>query len=380
MWEPSPDTFKLMVESATNAVLIADEAGRILWANAQTERLFAYGPGEMLGREVEELIPARFRAEHPAHRARFHAAPSTRPMGVGRDLFGLTKNGHEVPVEIGLNPIRAEDGRPMIVAVITDITERRRREEELRLAREELARKAEELEGLVTKRTESLRQVIDDLETFCYTMTHDLRAPLRAMQGYAFFVLDRIGGQVDEQTRNQLERLSQAAERMDILVKDLLAYSRLTRGDAPAVPVDLDEAVAHVLRRHPGLGAAGVEIQAPLGRASGQAALVVEIVSHLVGNAVKFVPPERTPAIRIWTERAGGRLILCVSDNGIGIPCEHIPKLFRPFVRLHSATARAGTGIGLAIVKKAAERMGGRAGVESELGKGSRFWVELPAA
>jgi PAS domain S-box-containing protein len=380
MWEPSAETFRLMVESSPNAVLIADEAGRILWVNRQTERLFGYGRGELGSLTVEALVPERFRAAHPAHRAGFHAAPSSRPMGVGRDLFGLTKDGLEVPVEIGLNPMRADDGRAMVVAVVTDISERKRQETALRLAREELARRADELEAVVAKRTENLRQAVEDLETFCYSATHDLRAPLRAMQGYAVFVLERIGGQADADTRAKLERLAAAAERMDILVKELLAYSRLARGEAALVPVDLDAVAASVVAGNPAFAKAGVQVGRPLGRAAGRADLVAQIVANLVGNAVKFVPPERTPAIRIWTENAGGRVTLSVSDNGIGIPREHIPKLFRPFVRLRPAIAREGTGIGLAIVKKAAERMGGRVSVESEEGKGSRFWVELISA
>lgn len=367
----SEERFRLVVEGSPNAIVMVGREGKIAFVNSQAERLFLYGREELVGKKVETLVPERFRASHPGYREGFFSSPNARPMGAGRDLFGLRKDGSEVPVEIGLTPLHTPDGQ-FVLASIIDITERKK-------AEEELARKAAELEAIVAQRTKHLQEVIEQLETFSYTASHDLRAPLRAVQGYAFFVMQKLGDKVEPAVRIQLERMADSAARMDRLVKDLLTYSRVARGEQPSTEVDLDAIAAHIVERYPGLEKAAIEIKPPLGRVLGQESLVTQALSNLIGNAVKFIPAGRAPRIRIWTDRREGRITLFVEDNGIGIAEEYIPKLFSPFTRLHGDRYE-GTGIGLAIVKKAAERMGGRVGVSSEVDKGSRFWVELPEA
>ena len=144
-------------------------------------------------------------------------------------------------------------------------------------------------------------------------------------------------------------------------------------------PVELDAVVAYVLGNYPDVATASVNVRAPLGRVTGQESLLVQIFSNLLGNAVKFASKDRTPVIDVWTEpREEGLLHIVVRDNGIGIPCEHWERIFLPFERLHPAEAWPGTGMGLAIVKKAVERLGGSVGVEPDPNQGSRFWFELP--
>lgn len=375
--EPSPATFRLLVESAANAIVIADENGRIIFVNLQAEKLFGYDRGELLGKSVDVLVPAQFRSKHPAYRQGFIAAPSARPMGVGRDLFGTRKDGTEVPVEIGLNPIRTERGQMLVAAIIVDITARKKTENELSLIREELARRAADLEAIVAKRTAHLERAVAELEAFSYTASHDLRAPLRAIQGYAHFLLKRIGGRLDAESRLQLERMGVSASRMDRLVQDLLAYSRVGRGEADLERVDLDSVVAHITSHYPGLDKIQLQVRSPLGPAVGQFSLLIQTLSNLIANAVKFVPKERTPSIDIWTERERGRVTVFVKDNGIGIDPAYQEKIFNPFVRLDPAGPYEGTGIGLAIVKKAVAQMGGRVRLEPTAGQGTTFAVEL---
>lgn len=217
-----------------------------------------------------------------------------------------------------------------------------------------------------------------ELETFSYTVSHNLRAPLRAIQAYASAVEKDIGDRAGPTARLMLGRMREAALRMDHLTRDLLIFRQIPNSPLASEPVDLDAVVQHVLAIYPDIAAAGVKVRKPLGWVTGQNSLLLQIVSNLLGNAIKFSPKDRTPEIEVWTERRdGGLLHVVVQDNGIGIPSEHITRIFKPFERLHQVAAVPGTGIGLAIVKKSAERMGGSVGVESEPGKGSRFWFEL---
>lgn len=350
------ERFKLALESAATGMVMVDRQGRIVLVNGEAERLFGYTQAELSGRLIELLVPQRFRAGHPARRESFFNEPTAaRPLGRGRDLFALRKNGEEVPVEIGITRINGTK-ETFAVAAVTDITERKNAET-------------------------ALRRMVEELEGFAYTVSHDLRAPLRAIQGYAHTVAGRMRGLADGETISMLERIDLAAIRMDRLIQDVLSYSAIAR--RPFVPerVSLDAIVADVIAVSPELRKAGVGVRGVLGAALGQPSLLSQIVSSLLDNAVKFLPPDRPPVIEVWTEDAGGgALRLVVSDNGEGVPAEHLDRIFKPLERLPAAGGREGTGIGLAIVRRAAERMGGRAGATSRPGEGSRFWVELPRA
>lgn len=239
------------------------------------------------------------------------------------------------------------------------------------------------LEQEVRERTAALEERNEELEAFGYSISHDLRAPLRTMQGFSEALLEDFGDKLDPTGRDFAERIVAGSRRMDELIRDLLAYSRISRGDLLLVPVPLGPLAESALAE---LGSplqtrgATVRVAEALPVVLGHAGTLSQVFTNLLGNALKFVPAERAPRVQITTERRNGMERIWVEDNGIGIAPEHQERIFRVFERLHSSEEYPGTGIGLAIVRKAVERMGGRVGVESSVGRGSRFWVELQTA
>lgn len=252
----------------------------------------------------------------------------------------------------------------------------------LERARSELKAHAASLERAVEERTDELRSRIAQLEEFSYTVSHDLRAPLRAMQGYATAVLEDHGDQLGPTGKTYLERIAASARRMDRLTEDLLAYSKLNTGKISLDTINLEKLATEVVQHYPNIQAAGaqVNIRHPLLPALGNESLMTQALANLIGNAVKFVPPGRTPIIEIWTEAVDSKVRIFVKDNGIGIQPQYQARLFGLFSRLHSQDKYEGTGVGLAIVRRAAERMNGSVGVQSDGVNGSTFWVELPSA
>ena len=230
---------------------------------------------------------------------------------------------------------------------------------------------------------EDLRRANRDLEAFAYTVSHDLRAPIRAIQGFSAALSEDCGPSMDAQAQDYLRRVVQAASRMDMLVLDLLEYSKLGRSEVSLVRTDLQAAIEEALAQiTPEVQSCSgkVQVKSPFPAVLGERPILVQIVSNLVSNGLKFVAPGVRPSVQVRAESNNGWVRLWVEDNGIGIAPQHIDRVFRPFERLHATEEYAGTGMGLAIVRRAAERMGGRAGVESELGRGSRFWVDLQKA
>jgi signal transduction histidine kinase len=222
------------------------------------------------------------------------------------------------------------------------------------------------------------------LEGFSYTVAHDLRAPLRGMQGFAEAVLEDYGSLLDKTGQNFLRRICSGATRMEELIADLLEYSRLARSDLPLAEVRLQEVTSEVLallqssieESH-----AQLQIASDLPVVIGNWSACAQVLQNLLANAIKFRREETIPMVILKVEeRGGGAVRIWVCDNGIGISSQHQERIFAPFERLHSVEEYAGSGIGLAIVAKAVTRMHGTCGVESEPGRGSRFWFELPVA
>jgi signal transduction histidine kinase len=254
---------------------------------------------------------------------------------------------------------------------------------------EQIRRYAAELEQRVAERTAKLEEINDELNSFSFSVSHDLRAPLRAVQGFADALVEDYAETLEPVARDYAQRIVDAAQRMDLLIQDLLVYSRLSRTDLRLQPVELAAVMSEVLS-HLEMTLqeqqAHLSIAEPLPRVIGHQATLVQIIANLLTNAMKFVAPGIQPQIRIWTEtpvpppdRAGEKkwVRLWVEDNGIGIDTEQQERIFHIFERLHGIEAYPGTGVGLAIVRKGVTRLGGYAGVESSPGQGSKFWIQL---
>jgi len=253
-----------------------------------------------------------------------------------------------------------------------DITSRKAAETEIKTLNFELER-----------RIRDLTEMNKELEAFGYSISHDLRAPLRSIRSFAQFIREDSEGIASAENKDYLRRIESAAKYMDLLLLDLLQYSRLNGCELELLPVDLDAALKDVLtsiEQEIEDRKADVRIRSPLGSVKAHPATVRQVFYNLISNGLKFVAADSNPQIEVWTERKNGALRIWVTDRGIGIASQYHQKIFGLFQRLHSHEAYPGTGIGLALVRKGLERMGGSIGLESEPGQGTRFWFELNRA
>jgi PAS domain S-box-containing protein len=245
---------------------------------------------------------------------------------------------------------------------------------------EQIQRHAAELEQRVAERTRALEETNLAMESFAYSVSHDLRAPLRAMHGFADALLEDHAARLDAEGQEYARRIIAAARRLDTLIQDLLAYSRLSHGAVQIGPVDLESALGAAIAQ---LEAGPLEdrgelvVERPLPAALAHRSTLAQVLVNLLSNAFKFARPGARPEVRVRAEGRGARVRLWVEDRGIGIAREHHDRIFGVFERLHGVETYPGTGIGLAIVRKGVERMGGTVGVLSEVGAGSQFWIEL---
>ncbi|MGF6538992.1 PAS domain S-box-containing protein [Paraburkholderia youngii] len=354
------ERFRQVVEAAPNAMVMVDHGGRIVLVNAQTEKLFGYPRNELIGQSIEALVPERFRAHHPAYRASFYSNLTSRPMGAGRDLYGLRKDRSEFPVEIGLNPLSTDEGK-FVLAAVVDIT----------------ARKQAELELL--RKTDELARSNKDLEQFAYLASHDLQEPLRAVAGPLQMLQMRYKGQLDNRADEFITHAVDGATRMQALINDLLAYSRVGRSDDARQLTDCAQILAQALKSlSVMMEESGAEVRTETLPA------LVAIPTHLtllfqnlIGNAVKFRDKSRPVRIDVGAKRQGEGWLFWVKDNGIGIDPQYFERIFLVFQRLHTRSEYPGTGIGLALCKRIVEQHGGQIWVESVPEEGATFFFTL---
>ncbi|MDY7012031.1 MAG: PAS domain-containing protein [Cyanobacteriota bacterium] len=244
---------------------------------------------------------------------------------------------------------------------------------------QEVRRYTAELEDRVRERTAQLQDINQELESFTYSVSHDLRAPLRALQGFATALLEDYGDTFDDLGRDYARRLVVAAEQMEQLIQDLLTYSRLSRAELRLNEINLSATIAEAIAQLETpiqQAQAQILVEEPIVSMYGNRAILLQVIANLLSNAIKFVAPGVQPHIRIGTELQNETVRLWIEDNGIGIDPKYSQRIFRVFERLHGNETYPGTGIGLAIVRKGMERLGGRSGFESTPGEGSRFWIE----
>jgi len=368
-----------VVESSDDAIISLGLDTLITTWNKGAEQMFGYRAEEIIGQSINRLLPPDRQDEEGLILGRIINGERVEHYETVR----VRKDGGLLDVSLTVSPVYDDAKKLVGVSKISrDITERKKAEAELRRAQEQLQNHAIELETQVAERTAKLRETIGELEAFSYSVSHDMRSPLRAMQGYSDALVEEYGEKLDATARDYLNRIKRAASRMDLLIQDVLAYSRVAQGDVPLRPVDLEGVIRDVIQNYPSLqpDRATISIIQPLPKVIGHEAYLTQAVSNILTNGVKFVAPGIFPEIHIGAEREGEFVRIYFRDNGIGIAPEHRQHIFQIFGRVYSEKQYEGTGIGLAIAKKAAERMGGTIGVTSELGRGSCFYILLKPA
>lgn len=342
---------------------IGDFDGNLLQVNAAWEKVLGYSEEELKSRPAFDFL-------HPDDRAMASEKAASLMHGEPIGYFevrGRHKDGSYRWIGWTAAAFPAEK---LVYIFGRDVTQRKTNEQEIEL-----------LNAKLNRRVQQLTDTNKELEAFCYSISHDLRAPLRSMHGFSQALMADYSEKLDEAGLQYIERIAASAKYMDSMLRDLLEYSRLTLCELPVGRVDLEHELGEVLRNlEPEIASKNASIQVTLHAryAAAHSATFRQVFWNLVTNALKFVPKERTPHIQVSSESNGTHVRISVTDNGIGIPSDQCDRVFNLFERLHRDPAFTGTGVGLAIVRRAIERMGGRVGVESKPDEGSRFWIELP--
>jgi PAS domain S-box-containing protein len=345
--------FVALLEAAPDAMVCIAADGRVVLVNAQAERLFDYERAELTGQPVEILVPDAARAIHPGHRAGYVADPRHRPMGAGRPLAGRRRDGRTFPAEISLSAIGTGEGI-LVLAAIRDVT--------------------------AQLQAKDLERASQGLESFIYSVSHDLRAPLRALSGYSEVLLEEYGGVLGEEGRGYAERIVAVSEQMAQRIDYLLQYSRVSRAELHVQSVDLGEEAARIaeeIQRREPLRRVRFAIDKPV-QALADRRLIRTVLQNLLENAWKFTSGREDASIEFAAVPSGDAAVCCyVRDNGVGFDSAYADKLFQPFQRLHAARDFPGIGTGLASVRQIVELHGGHVWAEGAVGAGATFYFTL---
>lgn len=352
IWQTTPSGETVFINEAMCAVFEVD------------------GPEAMRGKTYRDFYTAesiaRVQEEH-ARRLRGEASQY--------EVEIIGQKGGRRHVVIAGAPLRNPEGEILsFIATITDISEVKKAQEQVSLLNQQLEQRVEQ-------RTSQLQEMNRQLEAFCYTVAHDLRAPLRSISGFAEILAEDLGSSIPPESREQLSKITRSAQQMDALIQDLLSYCKIARANLYPEPIELKsltERVLQMLSAEIARSGADVQVQLSPKKVHANETALEQVLLNLISNALKFCPPGKAPHVQIRSFVSGTALRVEVADDGVGIPPEYQPRIFNLFERLD--TSRDGTGVGLAIVAEAVRRMNGSCGVESTPGQGSTFWFELPAA
>ncbi|KGO87809.1 hypothetical protein Q765_04785 [Flavobacterium rivuli WB 3.3-2 = DSM 21788] len=358
--EIAQENFRIGVESAPYALILSDETGRITQVNFQTEKLYGYTSEELIGKNIEMLIPKELHKHYRHDSESFFTSPAVVSLGIDDEVYANTKNGAWFPVEIVLTPITTQNGIS-VLASVTDVT----------------SRKANE--AIIKNQVKELQLKNQELEHFNYIASHDLQEPLRTVSNYIMLLEEDYPEQINDEIRMHLSTMNSAVSRMSQLVRSLLDFGRLGKNRKLSltdccsiitnVKADLNglikqtNAVITIVDDMPVLYAYETEMR--------------QLFQNLINNAIKFTDKDTAPQINIGCKKTKGFYEFYVSDNGIGIDPKHFNDIFHIFQRLNKNEDYEGYGIGLANCRKIAEMHGGEIWVESELGKGSTFKFKI---
>lgn len=391
--QASEAMFRGLMEGASDAILVTDEAGRIAFKNRQAATLFGYEHSELLGQNLDRLIPERYRSAHAGHLAAYMRAPARLDLDRGADLYGLRKDGQEFPAEISLSPVETVEGRHVMV-LVRDLTERRRAAADIAALNARLQRRNEAIEAEIAARTRELARVqaervaalerADALkDEFLNIVSHELRTPISVLSGTISLFEVELDGPLSDAQRRDVRRLRESTDHLLMLVTDLLDMSMIHAGKLTLVPK----------RLHPGeLMAAAIDFVQPLATErhitvrtevpsdlptiEADAQRLRQVLINLLSNALKFSPPESTVSLRALADETALRLE--VVDEGPGIPPQDQERIFEKFSRV--TTEPDGAGLGLYICRALVAAHRGDIGVTSDGRAGSTFWVRLPRA
>lgn len=343
--------FRSIIDSAPVAMLTVDHQGHIQHCNQLLLTTFGYQAEELLGQPIEILLPERYRSAHPEQRLMFHDHPSQRAMGSGRDLTGLHKNGSEIPLEIGLNPIENAQGR-LVVATIIDITER-------------------------TKSELNLKQANADMDEFTYVASHDLKSPLRGINSLIEWITEDLGDNIPTEVKNNLERMQVRTSRMEKLIEDLLAYARSGRRQGDARTFRIDKLVSGVLLMIDHDEAFQINLTGYQGEIQASQVPLETVLRNLVSNAIKH-HDKAEGIVNIAVSTEGSFCIFDITDDGPGIPPSAKERVFKLFQTLSNEDGTR-SGVGLAVCKRLIEAHGGSIELHTEEGeRGCHFRFYWP--
>ena len=352
--------YRGLLEAAPDAMVVVNPDGEIVLLNVQAEKQFGYRRDELVGQEVKNIIPQGFAERLIADGTRTAAEALAQQIGTGIELIGRRKNGSEFPIEIMLSPLESAEGI-LVTAAIRDITARRTAEAQL------------------LQKVEELKRSNEELEQFAYIASHDLQEPLRMVASYTQLLARRYKGKLDADADEFIAFAVDGASRMQRLIQDLLAYSRVATKGKDLLETASEEALRQALRNLRGAieESGALVTHDPLPFVMADETQLIQLFQNLVGNAIKYQGPG-VPRIQVSAARNGEkRWLFTVQDNGLGIDPQYFEKIFGMFQRLHKREEFAGTGIGLAICRKIVERHGGSISVESIPGQGSAFRFTL---
>jgi len=368
--------------------IMLDTNAHIVTWNRGAHQLLGYTEVEALGQHFEFIFTTedRFR-EIP----RIEVANALGQGYAYDDRWHVCKDQSQIFVNGGLCLLKNEAGLPVgFVKIIRDQTERKANLDKIKELNEQLVQAQAQLENYTTtlevkieERTHELNERNAELQDFCYSIAHDVRAPLRSMQAMSQVVIEDYGAVLDPKGTEYLERIVKAGEQLDRLTLDLLDYTRCSREEIHLTSISLEKVIDDVLYTLDGsilIKDATISVHRPLPMVKGQHAYAMQIFGNFISNALKFVLPMKKPLVEIWAESNARRVRIYIKDNGIGVPPEHQTKIFFLFERLHPQGSFEGTGVGLAIARKAAQRMDGDVGIVPGVKEGSIFWLDLESA